>query len=198
MERSGGCGPGRRTILPARPPSRPGYCVRVSASSNGADASYDFDLFTIGAGSGGVRGSRFASSYGAKVAVCEMPFDFISSGTKVGRRPSLLRPTRSPCTATYARISCVSAGSEGLPACVPVARGLPVLLCRRHGVKAATPRRWPALLRCKHSNIKCSSCRLPAQGGVGGTCVLRGCVPKKLMVYASEYAEEFKAAEGFG
>lgn len=35
-------------------------------------------------------------------------------------------------------------------------------------------------------------------GGVGGTCVLRGCVPKKLMVYASEYAEEFKDSAGFG
>ena len=33
---------------------------------------------------------------------------------------------------------------------------------------------------------------------MGGTCVLRGCVPKKLMVYASEYAEEFKASQGFG
>ncbi len=32
---------------------------------------YDFDLFVIGAGSGGVRASRMASSYGAKVAVVE-------------------------------------------------------------------------------------------------------------------------------
>lgn len=32
----------------------------------------------------------------------------------------------------------------------------------------------------------------------GGTCVIRGCVPKKLMVYASEFHEEFRAAEGFG
>ncbi|PNW78971.1 hypothetical protein CHLRE_09g396252v5 [Chlamydomonas reinhardtii] len=93
-----------------------GLCTRVSASAS-AGEQFDFDLFTIGAGSGGVRGSRFASSYGAKVAVCELPFDYISSDTK---------------------------------------------------------------------------------GGVGGTCVLRGCVPKKLMVYASEYAEEFKASQGFG
>ena len=35
-------------------------------------------------------------------------------------------------------------------------------------------------------------------GGVGGTCVLRGCVPKKLMVYASEYADAFKESAGFG
>ncbi|KAG2453963.1 hypothetical protein HYH02_001010 [Chlamydomonas schloesseri] len=93
-----------------------GLCTRVSASA-GAGEQYDFDLFTIGAGSGGVRGSRFASSYGAKVAVCELPFDYISSDTK---------------------------------------------------------------------------------GGVGGTCVLRGCVPKKLMVYAAEYADDFKASQGFG
>src|ERR687893_283257 len=33
---------------------------------------------------------------------------------------------------------------------------------------------------------------------VGGTCVIRGCVPKKLMVYASRFAEEFHEAEGFG
>jgi glutathione reductase (NADPH) len=33
--------------------------------------NYDYDLFVIGAGSGGVRASRMASSFGAKVAVCE-------------------------------------------------------------------------------------------------------------------------------
>ncbi len=33
---------------------------------------------------------------------------------------------------------------------------------------------------------------------VGGTCVIRGCVPKKLMVYASRYADEFVDAAGFG
>ncbi|MEX0638256.1 MAG: FAD-dependent oxidoreductase, partial [Burkholderiales bacterium] len=32
---------------------------------------FDFDLFTIGGGSGGVRASRFAASYGARVAVAE-------------------------------------------------------------------------------------------------------------------------------
>ena len=32
----------------------------------------------------------------------------------------------------------------------------------------------------------------------GGTCVIRGCVPKKLMVYASHFSHEFEAAEGFG
>src|SRR6476619_5118589 len=33
---------------------------------------------------------------------------------------------------------------------------------------------------------------------VGGTCVIRGCVPKKLLVYASRFAEEFEDAKGFG
>lgn len=35
-------------------------------------------------------------------------------------------------------------------------------------------------------------------GGAGGTCVLRGCVPKKLFVYCSEYSEMFREAQGFG
>jgi glutathione reductase (NADPH) len=33
---------------------------------------------------------------------------------------------------------------------------------------------------------------------VGGTCVIRGCVPKKLMVYASRFAHDFEEAAGFG
>ncbi len=32
----------------------------------------------------------------------------------------------------------------------------------------------------------------------GGTCVIRGCVPKKLFVYASQFREHFEDAEGFG
>ncbi len=50
--------------------------------------------------------------------------------------------------------------------------------------------------------------RVAAQGGArvalaeeyryGGTCVIRGCVPKKLMVYASSFAENFAHAKGFG
>lgn len=32
----------------------------------------------------------------------------------------------------------------------------------------------------------------------GGTCVIRGCVPKKLLVYASGYSEAFEDATGFG
>ena len=33
---------------------------------------------------------------------------------------------------------------------------------------------------------------------MGGTCVIRGCVPKKLMVYASRFRDEFEDAAGFG
>lgn len=48
-------------------------------------------------------------------------------------------------------------------------------------------------------------CELPfsliqtdTEGGLGGTCILRGCVPKKLMVYGGEYANEFRECEGYG
>ncbi|XP_073270284.1 glutathione reductase, chloroplastic [Primulina huaijiensis] len=90
-----------------------------SESTNGAEPprKYDFDLFTIGAGSGGVRASRFAANFGASVAICELPFATISSDTA---------------------------------------------------------------------------------GGFGGTCVLRGCVPKKLLVYASKFSHEFEESGGFG
>lgn len=72
-----------RLPLP-RPPLLPHARRHVSASAapNGAssEGEYDYDLFTIGAGSGGVRASRFASTlYGARAAVCEMPFATVAS-----------------------------------------------------------------------------------------------------------------------
>ena len=70
-------------------------------------SSYDFDLITIGAGSGGVRASRIAATHGARVAIIE----------------------------------------EDRP---------------------------------------------------GGTCVLRGCVPKKLLVYGASFSAEVEDAVGFG
>ena len=70
-------------------------------------ADYDFDLFVIGAGSGGVRAARVAAMSGAKVAVAE-------------------------------------------------------------------------------------------EYRVGGTCVVRGCIPKKFMVYASEVSSQLKTAAGYG
>ncbi|MFB2934409.1 glutathione-disulfide reductase [Aerosakkonemataceae cyanobacterium BLCC-F154] len=69
--------------------------------------SYDYDLFVIGAGSGGLAASKRAASYGAKVAIAERDL-------------------------------------------------------------------------------------------VGGTCVIRGCVPKKLMVYASKFAHYYEDAVGYG
>lgn len=69
--------------------------------------TYDFDLFTIGAGSGGVAASRRAGSYGARVGICE-------------------------------------------------------------------------------------------ESRVGGTCVIRGCVPKKLLVYGAQFADAFADSVGFG
>ncbi|XP_042468677.1 glutathione reductase, cytosolic-like [Zingiber officinale] len=78
---------------------------------------YDFDLFVIGAGSGGVRASRTSAAFGAKVAICELPFHPISS---------------------------------------------------------------------------------EVIGGVGGTCVIRGCVPKKILVYGSEFRGEFEDSRNFG
>jgi glutathione reductase (NADPH) len=68
---------------------------------------YDYDLFVIGAGSGGVRASRIAAGHGARVGICE---DY----------------------------------------------------------------------------------------RVGGTCVIRGCVPKKLLVYGSKFAHEFEDAAAYG
>ncbi|XP_020586103.1 glutathione reductase, chloroplastic [Phalaenopsis equestris] len=114
------------SLLFTRCPNSLSYrCIGARAaagedSDNGAVVerhNFDFDLFTIGAGSGGVRASRFAASYGASVAICELPFAAISS---------------------------------------------------------------------------------EETGGVGGTCVLRGCVPKKLLVYASKFSHEFEESHGFG
>lgn len=68
---------------------------------------FEYDLFVIGAGSGGVRAARIAASYGSRVAIAE-------------------------------------------------------------------------------------------EYRVGGTCVIRGCVPKKILVYASRFSDEFENAAGFG
>lgn len=69
--------------------------------------NYDYDLFVIGAGSGGVRAARLAATYGARVGIAE-------------------------------------------------------------------------------------------EHRVGGTCVIRGCIPKKLFVYASEFGHAFRDASGYG
>ncbi|GGA04746.1 glutathione-disulfide reductase [Blastomonas marina] len=72
-----------------------------------SDTDYDYDLFTIGGGSGGVRASRVAAAHGAKVALAE-------------------------------------------------------------------------------------------EYRIGGTCVIRGCVPKKMLVYGAHFAEDLEDCEKFG
>ncbi|KAI3732639.1 hypothetical protein L1987_63846 [Smallanthus sonchifolius] len=62
------------------------FASRAESTNGGEPRHYDFDLFTIGAGSGGVRASRFAANFGASVAVCELPFATISSETTGGIR----------------------------------------------------------------------------------------------------------------
>ena len=76
-------------------------CLDPSADREGGSIMADFDLFVIGAGSGGVRASRVAAAYGARVAIAE-------------------------------------------------------------------------------------------EYQVGGTCVIRGCVPKKLLVYGAHFAEDLR------
>ena len=56
-----------------------------------------------------------------------------------------------------------------------------------------------------HAGARVALCELPfslvqtdTEGGLGGTCILRGCVPKKLLVYGGEFANEFKECEGYG
>ena len=39
---------------------------------------------------------------------------------------------------------------------------------------------------------------LAEESRMGGTCVIRGCIPKKMLVYASHFAEDFELAKGFG
>lgn len=55
------------------------------------------------------------------------------------------------------------------------------------------------------AGAKVGLCELPYDpistenlGGLGGTCVIRGCVPKKLFVFGSEFAAQFQDAQGFG
>ncbi len=55
------------------------------------------------------------------------------------------------------------------------------------------------------AGAKVGLCELPRalissddKGGTGGTCVLRGCVPKKLMALAGLFAEELQDASSFG
>ncbi len=59
--------------------------------------------------------------------------------------------------------------------------------------------------QARPAGIKAAVCELPFGrvasahvGGAGGTCVLRGCVPKKLMVFGGEFGEGFRDSVQFG
>ena len=59
------------TITTTRSSSSSSLLRASSSSKDDNDEEYDYDLLVIGGGSGGVRASRIASGYGAKVALLE-------------------------------------------------------------------------------------------------------------------------------
>lgn len=91
---SAGAALAARLLLQTKPqqPSRASLWPVIASGSRhiaamASQAAYDYDLVAIGAGSGGVRASRFAAQYyGAKVAVVELPFGFVPSDS-VGGAP---------------------------------------------------------------------------------------------------------------
>ena len=56
----------------------------------------------------------------------------------------------------------------------------------------------PAGARVALCELPFSLIQTDTEGGLGGTCILRGCVPKKLLVYGGQFANEFKECEGDG
>ena len=52
-----------------------------------------------------------------------------------------------------------------------------------------------ATRRAGNYGVRAAICE---EGRVGGTCVLRGCIPKKLFVYASHFSEDFKDSKNYG
>ena len=58
--------------------------AEISSGARSACGEYEYDLLTIGAGSGGVRCSRVsAGNFGARVGIVELPFGFVS-GARTG------------------------------------------------------------------------------------------------------------------
>ena len=77
-------------------------------------------------------------------------------------------------------------------------------LCKLLGLPSTAPL-LKAAASLPSAGKKVALCELPfgfiasdEEGGLGGTCVLRGCIPKKLLVYGSEFAEAFREAQGYG
>lgn len=78
---------------------------------------YDYDLVTIGAGSGGVRASRFAAQYyGAKVAIIELPFGWIASD-EVGGECYVLQPLQVSHSTLFACFGSKNQSIAAYPAC---------------------------------------------------------------------------------
>ena len=81
-----------------------------------AENGFEYDLVTVGAGSGGTRASRISSQvYGAKVACVELPFDFRASDTHGGAGGTCGAPAPTPppahrglSVATWARSQSVA------------------------------------------------------------------------------------------
>src|SRR5262249_57493118 len=74
LRRRAGAPARRRGALAERPPAeapRRRRGARRRRALPVCHVKYDFDLFTIGGGSGGVRASRVSAGYGAKVAIAE-------------------------------------------------------------------------------------------------------------------------------
>jgi hypothetical protein len=161
-------------------------------------ATKEYDLVTIGAGSGGVRASRFAAQYyNAKVAVVELPFGFVSSNNIGGVLIlqwlwiSNLSPLMLPGTHTSFKVLLNAAAGQ-------IPHSLRLLVAQHttwqaavlHSQQHAHNRSFGATVMCCVSALRSS--------GAGGTCVIRGCVPKKLLVYGAMFNEEFNDAIGFG
>jgi hypothetical protein len=81
------------SCLCSRTLPRPAFLIASICAQTSLARSYaattgmaqEYDLVTLGAGSGGTRASRFAAQYyGAKVACVELPFGFVSSGNVGG------------------------------------------------------------------------------------------------------------------
>ena len=68
-----------RTIVQSNPDA-----ASVPSSASVAVAAYDYDLFVIGGGSGGVRAARIAAGYGARVGLQYSFNDLLHIGLDVG------------------------------------------------------------------------------------------------------------------
>ena len=186
-------------------------------------ASYDYDLFVIGAGSGGVRAARVAAMTGAKVAVAE---EHRVGGTCVIRG---CVPKKFMVYASEFAHHFKTAGGYGWTIDNPRFSWTRFLaekdkeIARLSGIYVRNLQNAGAeMVHGKARLVDANTVEVEGHGAfsagkiliatgarvlvaeehrVGGTCVIRGCVPKKFMVYASEFSHQAKtglAATGRG